>query len=31
MSCGIWTIYVHEKVAKEMLTEADTTSAWMKI
>lgn len=28
--CSIWRTYVHEKAAKEMFTEADTASAWMK-
>lgn len=30
MSCCVWTIYVHEKPAEEMFTEADMASAWMK-
>lgn len=30
-SCIVRTICVHEKAAKEMFTEADMASAWMKI
>lgn len=30
-SCSVWTTYVHEKAAKEIFTEADMASAWMRI
>lgn len=28
--CVVWTTCAHEKAAKEMYTEADMASAWMK-